>query len=412
MPDRFSTAASNTPSSGPAKVMIVDDSVVIRGLFGRWIDEDPELTVVATHRNGQLAVDDIERTDPDIVVLDVEMPVMDGLTALPLLLAKKRGLVVIMASTLTRRNAEVSLKALSLGATEYVAKPESTSQTTTSLEFRHELLQKLRSLGEQVRRTRKPDASAPAPAPRRMRAETSAGQVASSGLRGGTSDRIDTRKEMQKARAQASGAKEGINLRPYSSAVPRILAVGSSTGGPQALQTMLKAAGASLKKVPVVITQHMPRTFTTILAEHIGRATGLPSKEAADGEVLQPGHIYVAPGGLHMRLAKADGQVVAKLDDGEPINFCKPAVDPLFESVAEIFGAASLAVVLTGMGSDGAKGTEFIAHKGGSVIAQDEATSVVWGMPGAAVKTGSCSSVLPLDQIGPKVMRIFEGTAR
>lgn len=407
MPNRFrSDAAASTPSSEPAKVMIVDDSVVIRGLFGRWIDEDPDLTVVATHRNGQLAVDDVERSNPDIVVLDVEMPIMDGLTALPKLLAKKRGLVVIMASTLTRRNAEVSLKALSLGATDYVAKPESTSQTSTSVEFRQELLQKLRSLGAQVRGTSRGE---PLVRARRMRAETNEGQTASSALR---HDRLDARKEMQKARTHSLVGKDGISLRSFSSAMPRVIAIGSSTGGPQALQAMLKAAGNTLSRVPVVVTQHMPRTFTTILAEHIGRATGFPSKEADDGELLKPGHIYVAPGGLHMRLAKSDGGVVAKLDDGDPINFCRPSVDPLFESVAEIYGAASLAVVLTGMGSDGAKGTERIAQKGGSVIAQDEATSVVWGMPGAAARTGSCSAILPLDQIGPKLTRIFEGTAK
>ncbi|PTW59736.1 two-component system chemotaxis response regulator CheB [Breoghania corrubedonensis] len=371
----------------PIRVMVVDDSVVIRGLISRWVDADPALAVVASHRNGKLAVDDIERSNPDVVVLDIEMPEMDGLTALPLMLAKKKNLVVVMASTLTRRNAEISLKALSLGAQDYVPKPESSSSISTSVDFRRELIEKLKSLGPRARRgagfARRP-----------MRAETAAGQQVGNA-----------------AVAARPGAivRPAFTLRNYSSARPRILAIGSSTGGPQALQQLFRDIGSTINDIPVVVTQHMPPTFTAILAEHLAKAALRPAAEAQDGEVLKPGQIYVAPGGKHLVLEKDAGAAKARLTDDPPVNFCKPAVDPLFDSVAKIYGSATLAIVLTGMGHDGAAGVKTIAAAGGSIIAQDEKTSVVWGMPGAAAQTGQCSEVLPLEEIGPKVIRILGG---
>lgn len=363
----------NVSSSAPAphrdgakadciRVMVVDDSVVIRGLLSRWVEADPALQLVGSHRNGKLAVDDIERSNPDVVVLDIEMPEMDGLTALPLMLRKKRDLVVIMASTLTRRNAEVSLRALSLGAQDYVPKPESTSEVTTSIDFRRELIDKVKALGQR--------------------------------------------------RRNLGPAAPAIRTRPYSAARPRILAIGSSTGGPQALQKLLADIGTAIREVPVVVTQHMPPTFTAILAEHLAKASLRPAKEAENGEILKPGHIYVAPGGLHMTVDKDGGQVLARLNDGPPVNFCKTAVDPLFDSVAKVYGSATLAVVLTGMGHDGAAGVRTIAAGGGSVIAQDEATSVVWGMPGAAAQTGMCCEILPISRIGPKISGLLSGGPR
>ncbi|WP_075697857.1 protein-glutamate methylesterase/protein-glutamine glutaminase [Pseudovibrio brasiliensis] len=398
--------------AAPIRVMVVDDSVVIRGLFSRWIEADPELEVVATHRNGELAVKDIERSNPDVVVLDVEMPVMDGLTALPKLLEKKRDLIIVMASTLTRRNAEVSLKALSLGATDYVAKPETTGQTASATEFQRELLEKLRLLGRGGKRLKRTTIKPAAEPVRRMRAE-----IVNDPHKRRTEtsvDRAETRAALRRPRTMGlqTAAKQEITLRPYSSVVPRALVIGSSTGGPQALQRVLTDARDGLLKVPVVITQHMPRTFTTILAEHLHKQLQLPSKEAEHMDVLKPGHVYVAPGGIHLKIGKQNGQAVSLLEDGAPVNFCKPSVDPLFESAAEVFGTACLALVLTGMGSDGANGVNVIAGKGGSVIAQDEASSVVWGMPGAAARTGNCSGIVPLDQIGAQVKRILKGAAR
>jgi len=388
------SAIARPPSSSgtvtdPIRVMVVDDSVVVRGLVGRWLDEEPSLAVVASHRNGRLAVDDVLRSNPDVVILDIEMPDMDGLTALPLLIEKKRNLVVVVASTLTRRNAEISLKALSLGAADYIPKPESNSGITTSTDFRRELIDKVLSLGQRAKSRGLPGQAANGrPAPRSPQAAGSP-PPAQGALR--------------------ASRPATFTVRPYSSIKPRILTIGSSTGGPQALNTLFGEIGSSIGQVPVVLTQHMPPTFTAILAEHITKAAGRPASEGKDGEVIQPGHIYVAPGGKHMLLAKNGNDTVIRLSDAPPVNFCKPAVDPLFKSVVDIYGTATLAVVLTGMGSDGAEGIRKIGQVGGSAIAQDEETSVVWGMPGAAAHTGMCSDVLPLNEIGRKVSKILLG---
>jgi two-component system chemotaxis response regulator CheB len=375
-----STAPSAVASADLAiRVLVVDDSVVVRGLVSRWIEEEPGLALAGSLRNGRDAVDQIERINPDVVVLDIEMPELDGISALPLLLAKKRDLVVIMASTLTRHNAEISLKALSLGAADYIPKPESNRGVTTSATFRHDLIEKVRELGGRRRRRRVPLAS-----------PASASPAAA-----------------HPARAHEPAAP--IKLRAFPSVPPRILLIGSSTGGPQALTAVISNLRGILPRVPVLITQHMPPTFTTILAEHIARAASGRAHEGVHGEPVEPGTIYVAPGGKHMQVVKRDHGTFIALDDGPLVNFCRPAVDPLFRSAAAVWGPAVLALVLTGMGSDGAKGGADIVAHGGGVIAQDEATSVVWGMPGAAAHAGICSAVLPIDQIAPKVMRLFSG---
>jgi two-component system chemotaxis response regulator CheB len=378
----------------PIRVMVVDDAVVVRGLVSRWIEEEPGLQVVASLRTGRQAVDQVERANPDVVILDVEMPDLDGLSALPLLLEKKRDLVVIMASTLTRRNAEVSLKALSYGAADYIPKPETNRGVTTSPEFRRELIEKIRQLGGH-RRRRAEGAPLRRPVP-----------VPEPPLR-----------PVAEPRPAADAAPvvplpvptPAIKLRPFSSVVPRVLVVGSSTGGPQAVTGLVSRIVPVIDRVPVLITQHMPPTFTTILAEHLARASGRPAREPADGAPVVPGTIYLAPGGRHMRVVKRQGAPAIALDDGPPVNFCKPAVDPLFRSASEVWGNGVLAVILTGMGHDGTKGAVEVVAQGGSVIAQDEATSVVWGMPGSAANAGVCSAVLPIDQIAPKLLRLFQG---
>jgi two-component system chemotaxis response regulator CheB len=190
---------------------------------------------------------------------------------------------------------------------------------------------------------------------------------------------------------------------------PRVLLIGSSTGGPQALNAILASIGPVIDQVPVLVTQHMPPTFTAILAEHLTRTSGRPANEAMDGEVIRAGRIYVARGGRHMRVVRRNGDAVISLEDGPMVNFCKPAVDPLFSSAAAVWGAWNLALVLTGMGSDGARGAGDIVAAGGGVIAQDEASSVVWGMPGQVAHAGFASAVLPLDQIASKLIRIFSG---
>ena len=198
-------------------------------------------------------------------------------------------------------------------------------------------------------------------------------------------------------------------LRPFAATAPRLLTVGASTGGPQALSTLLAGLKGMTAHAPVLITQHMPPTFTTILAEHLSRASGRVAREPADGEPILAGNIYVAPGGWHMSVMRRNGTPVIALDDGPPVNFCRPAVDPLFSSAAEIWGGCVLGLLLTGMGADGKRGCADIVAAGGSVIAQDEATSVIWGMPGAAAAAGLCSAVLPLDRIAPKIERLFSG---
>jgi len=384
------TVAPAAPVSAPdaLRVMIVDDAVVVRGLVSRWIDAEPDLKVVASLRNGREAVDQVLRHNPDVVLLDIEMPELDGIEALPLLLEKKRDLIVIMASALTRRSAEVSLRALSLGAADYIPKPVTNREVTTSASFRRDLIEKIRQLGALRKRAfvGKPAAIPIAPArPRAMPAP------------------------LRAVPAPAIGHATDIKLRPFAITPPRVLLIGSSTGGPQALTGLVSEIAAVLERAPVLITQHMPPTFTTILAEHLARAGHCPAHEADDGEAIVPGTIYLAPGGRHMSVTRRDGQPAIALSDGPLVNFCRPAVDPLFSSAAQIWGSGTMAVILTGMGSDGTHGAQDVAAAGGSVIAQDEASSVVWGMPGAAANAGVCSAVLPLDQIAPKLVRLFRG---
>jgi len=358
--------------------MVVDDSVVIRGLIARWIGSEPDMVVAASLRTGLDAVNQIERVNPDVAVLDIEMPELDGISALPLLLAKKRDLIIIMASTLTRRNAEISFKALSLGASDYIPKPESTREPAAAEIFRHDLIQKIRHLGAKVRRAATPS---PPLAPR----------------------------EPLPRQPMAPVAQPQLMRRAFSTQAPRALLIGSSTGGPQALMALVTELGPVIDRFPVLITQHMPPTFTTILAEHLARSSHRPAHEAVDGEIVKAGQIYLAQGGRHMRVARHGTDVVIALDDGPPVNFCRPAVDPLFTSAIDVWQGGILAVVLTGMGSDGMRGGKEIVAAGGSVIAQDEASSVVWGMPGAAANAGICAAVLPLNQIAPKLVRLFSG---
>jgi two-component system, chemotaxis family, protein-glutamate methylesterase/glutaminase len=378
-----SSSTSNSTRQEPLRVMVVDDSVVIRGLISRWIESETDMVVAASLRTGLDAVRQIERVDPDVAVLDIEMPDLDGISALPLLLAKKPNLIIIMASTLTRRNAEISFKALALGASDYIPKPESTREPTAAETFRYDLIQKIRHLGAKVRRA-VPASAVPPLAPVLGRS------------------REPLPRSPQTANSQ-------LLRRPFSAQAPRALLIGSSTGGPQALMTLVSEIGAVIDRFPVLITQHMPPTFTTILAEHLARSSRRPAHEAVDGEIVKAGQIYVAPGGRHMRLARHGADAVIALDDGPPVNFCKPAVDPLFTSAIDVWQGGILAVVLTGMGSDGMRGGKDVVAAGGNVIAQDEASSVVWGMPGAAANAGICAAILPLDQIASKLVRLFSG---
>jgi two-component system, chemotaxis family, protein-glutamate methylesterase/glutaminase len=380
--------ATKTAASGPSpvRVMVVDDSAVIRGLITRALETDSGIQVVATVGNGQLAVSQMSRSDVDVIVLDIEMPVMDGLTALPELLKAAPDVKIIMASTLTQRNAQVSIEALQKGASDYIPKPSSTGEIHGSADFKRDLIDKVKALGRvrRDRRDRNKAAGGPEAKP------VPAGRSAPAAPGGRTSLLSPT---------------SPISLRPFGRLMPQIVGIGSSTGGPQALFTVLGNLPASFK-LPIVITQHMPATFTTILAEHIGRVSKRPSAEGRDGEPIEPGKIYLAPGDNHMIIETQGTQKIIRLNKNPPENFCRPAVDPMFRSLAAVYGANVLGVVLTGMGSDGAKGGRVLADAGATVIAQDEASSVVWGMPGAAAQAGICSALLPIDKVAGEIARI------
>jgi two-component system chemotaxis response regulator CheB len=289
-----------------------------------------------------------------------------------------------MASTLTRRNAEISFKALALGASDYIPKPESTREAAAAETFRHDLIQKIRHLGAKVRRA--PASASPPLAPV-----------------------LDRSRDASVRPVPAPAAQPQLMRRPFSMLAPRVLLIGSSTGGPQALMSLVAEIGPVIDRFPVLITQHMPPTFTTILAEHLARTSRRPAHEAIDGEIIKAGQIYLAPGGRHMRVVRHGADAAIALDDGPPVNFCKPAVDPLFTSAIDVWQGSIMSVILTGMGSDGMRGGKDIVAAGGTVMAQDEASSVVWGMPGAAANAGICAAILPLNQIGPKLVRVFSG---
>jgi two-component system, chemotaxis family, protein-glutamate methylesterase/glutaminase len=343
-----------------ARVMICDDSAVIRGALARILEADPGIAVVAKVENGKLAVEQIRAAQVDVVVLDIEMPIMDGMTALPLLLRADPGVRVIMASTLTTRGADIALRALRLGASDYVPKPSSIG-TVNDDAFRRELLEKVKGLARMRRR---------ATMPVRQR--------------------------------------QPIALRPAPPFPARLLAVGSSTGGPQALFTLVQGLGRSLG-VPVVMTQHMPATFTPILADHLTRLGLMPCTEARDGESLVAGRIYLAPGDKHLLVEGGRTGLRARLTTDPPENFCRPSVDPMLRSAAAACEGRVLVAMLTGMGHDGLAGTKKVIDAGGAAIGQDEASSVVWGMPGAVAEAGLCHAVLPLPKIAPKLLEMLKG---
>lgn len=346
-----------------ARVMICDDSVVIRGAIARMLEQDPDIKVVARAADGMAAIAALQRQTIDVIVLDIEMPVMDGLTALPLLLKADPQVRVIMASTLTTRGAEVAMRALRLGAADYLPKPSSAEINDDS--FRRELTAKIRGLAKLRANAQTKPTRAPLP-------------------------------------------PSLVGLRPVGRQKPALLAIGSSTGGPQALFQLVQGLGKRLP-VPVVLTQHMPATFTPILADHLTKLGCLPCHEAKHGEKLEPGQIYLAPGDHHLLIEQAGSGARAMLSSDPPENFCRPAVDPMLRSAVAALSGRVLVVMLTGMGQDGLAGTRLVIDGGGTAIAQDEATSVVWGMPGAIAQAGLCHAVLPIAQLAPKILTILEG---
>ncbi|GJL84296.1 MAG: chemotaxis response regulator protein-glutamate methylesterase 1 [Micavibrio sp.] len=375
-----STPGDTPPGSGTIGVMLVDDSAVIRGILSKTLESDPAIKVVNSVSNGEMAVSAIKKANPHIIILDIEMPVMDGLTALPKLLEICPDAKVIMFSSLTEKGASVTMKAMTLGAVECLVKPNSSQETGEGTEFQKNLLNLIKGLVPERQRTAGDDAvTMPRPS-------VPAAAIA------------------PEPTAEKIVLQQGAHIYKGK---PSVVAIGSSTGGPQALFEVIK----SFKDfdVPIFITQHMPATFTKILADHIEQQSGVPTCEGAEGMAVEKGHAYVAPGGFHMKIIENDGQLSITIDSGPPENFCKPSADPMFRSLIDIFDKKVLGVILTGMGHDGLGGAKLLVEKGGRLIAQDEATSVVWGMPGAVAQAGICNAVIPLSEIGPHVRKIVLG---
>jgi two-component system, chemotaxis family, protein-glutamate methylesterase/glutaminase len=357
------------------RVLVVDDSLVIRGLVVRWLDGESDIEVVGKAVNGEEAIERARTLKPHVIILDVEMPVMDGITALPRIHAAAPFARIVMASTLTRQGAAVTIRALSLGAADYIAKPDA-GQIAGAEDYRRELLVKIRGLGSSARRT------ASAVAPRRS------GQLPTS--------------------VTPFPRKDVILGNKTLKAKPEALFIGASTGGPAALGAVVASLVGKVT-VPVFITQHMPAMFTAILAEHMAKATGAKVVEAKDGMAAEAGTFYIAPGDFHMTVQRRAGRVFIVLDQSPPENFCRPAVDPLFRSAAAVYGERAFGVVLTGMGHDGREGARALAGKGGLILAQDEATSVVWGMPGAVATAGLACAIKPIADIGPTILNVLRG---
>jgi len=357
----------------------------------RWVDEDPDLTLVGAAVDGEQGLAKAKELQPDLIILDVEMPKMDGLAALPLLLKAVPTCKVVMASTLTRRGGEVTIRALSMGAADYTPKPQA-GHLAGADEFRQTLLSKLKALA--------PRPIPPVPTGKPIQPSRPVART--------FSKPDDVKEKPKRSFAPVARAPMSRGTTPKSTARPEIIAIGSSTGGPQALREVVAAFSGDVK-APFVLAQHMPALFTKILGEHLTKSSKILCKEAEDGERLKPGHLYIAPGDFHMTVRKDAGGFYAVLDQTPPINFCRPAVDPLFQSVAEATKGAALGVILTGMGHDGREGARALRNAGGTVLAQDEKTSVVWGMPGAVAEAGLADEILPLTQIGPAVQKRAKG---
>lgn len=337
------------------RVLVVDDSVVIRRLVTHTLEQEPWLEVAGTAPNGVIALQRIPQLNPDVITLDIEMPEMDGLTALRQIRRQYPQVRVIMFSTLTERGAAITLEALSAGADDYVPKASNEGSLDRSLErLRGELVLKIRQFFS---------LSANAPAA----------------------------------------------VKPPPAFTTPLLAqavlIGVSTGGPAALGQLLPAFPADFS-LPVLIVQHMPPVFTRLLAERLHQQCALPVSEAVAGEQVTGGRVYIAPGDFHMRLSKQSGGLLVELDQSPPLNSCRPAVDALFTSAADTLGGAAVAAVLTGMGQDGLRGAQLLKARGARILAQDEATSVVWGMPGALAQAGAADAILPLERVAPEILRL------
>lgn len=347
-------------STTPIRVLLCDDSAIVRRIVRMVIEETDGMSVVGEGRDGSEGVELAAKLDPDVVIMDVEMPVCDGIEAVDLM--KKRGLKVpvVMFSSLTERGAEATVDALTAGACDFATKPAMVGSPAKALDHvRSQLLPKIQLWG---------------------------------------------RKKQQPAITQAVAAKmETPTPMPVITRL-ECVTVGVSTGGPEALKKFVSALPSDLH-VPIVIVQHMPANFTTRLAEQLNRLGPINVVEASDGETLQQGHVYIAPGGRHLEVKSTGMNPYVVLNDNEPVQSCRPSVDVLFKSAAETFKSRNLSIVLTGMGRDGLEGARLVKAAGGVVAVQDEQSSVVWGMPGVVWNEGLASEQLPPAQLADWMTR-------
>jgi two-component system, chemotaxis family, protein-glutamate methylesterase/glutaminase len=351
------------------RVMVVDDSVVIRRLVTQALEQDAMIEVVGVASNGAIGLQRIPQFNPDVITLDIEMPDMNGLEMLRRIRREYPQLRVIMFSTLTERGAAVTLEALTLGADDYVAKISNEGSLDRSMaRLREEMIPKIKQFFRV------------------------AGQSAAAAM---------------PARAYGS-AVPAAGARPIAQSLqlpPKVVVIGVSTGGPTALGAMLPLFPTSFP-MPILVVQHMPPLFTRLLAERLNATCQMRVEEAREGDPVEPGKILIAPGDFHMKVASRGGVIRVCLDQSPQQNSCRPAVDALFASAAELYGGAVLAVVLTGMGQDGLQGVKLLKARGARVLVQDEASSVVWGMPGAVVNAGLADRVLALDEVVPEILSI------
>lgn len=349
----------------PCRVLIVDDSAVVRQILSEILASDPGIEVVGTAADPLLAREKIKRLAPDVITLDVEMPRMDGLAFLENLM-RLHPLPVVMISSLTERGADTTLQALALGAVDFVSKPK--LDVTRGLQgYADEIIEKVKTAARS-----------------RVRALV----------------RAPLAPKVTLASPGAASAPRPSQFRTTD----RLIAIGASAGGTEALRVVLEGLPADAPAV--VITQHLPATFSTAFAERLDRHSAMAVREAGDGEAVLPGHAYLPPGGKHLRVIRDGARWRCRIDDGPPVNRHKPAVDVLFQSVAQSAGANAIGVILTGMGDDGARGLLQLRQAGAPTLVQDEATSVVWGMPGAAFKLGAAEEQLPLEKIAERLLAL------
>lgn len=357
----------------PFTVMIVDDSSVIRSILKKILETSGFITLVGEAENGSIAIERARQYQPEIILLDIEMPIMDGISALPLLLEASAKSKIIMVSTLTDTNASISIKALGRGAADYLQKPEAGLDKDI---FKADLLRKIKGLGYAGRN----------------------GQLSNAGS------------------LLTGFVTKDLSAVPTPTVVPRALhkadvkplaiAIASSTGGPQALHILFDGLKNHMPNIPIFITQHMPPLFTKYLASSLATTNSIACYEASEGMEAIGGNVYIAPGDFHMQIKTENNKTIIRLNKDEPENFCRPSADPMLRSLEQVYGNKVLVVVLTGMGQDGLLGAKLFAEKGGVVIAQDQPSSVVWGMPGAVCEAGIASGIYPIGQIASRIMKI------